>query len=119
MTVRTLAQVAAFLTAGPVSYNDLTAQQKQDFSDTLAPKVQGFDGQQRPWFKDWWFACTQANVDAINAALPARVRVAAVNYLGTLYLNIDLATDCLNAGDTYFAARPILRALICTNVTPV
>jgi hypothetical protein len=115
MTVRTLAQVAAFLTVTPVSYNDLTAQQKQDFSDTLAP-FNGFSGGQRAWFGDWWFACTQAQVDTMNAALPAKVRVQPARYLGVLYLNIDLATDCLNAGDTYAAARPVLRTLVCTNI---
>lgn len=116
MTVRTLIQIAAFLQATPSSFNDLTAPQKQDFIDTLAPKVNGFDGQQRPWFGDWWLVCTQADVDAMNALLPSGVRVAAVSYLGVKYLNIDLATDCMSADSTYFAARSVLRTLVCTNI---
>jgi hypothetical protein len=112
----TLAELAVILKASPKSWNDLTAQQKLDFRDTLAPKVAGFDGQQRTWFGDWWMACTQAQVDAMNAALPPSVRVAPVSYLGQLYVNIDLATDCMGANDTYAAARPVLRTLVCTNV---
>lgn len=116
MTVRTLAQIAAFLQATPSSFNGLTAAQKQDFLDTLVPTVAGFDGAHRAWFGDWWLVCVQADVDAMNAVLPANVRVSPVTYLGVLYLNIDLATDCMNAGDTYAAARPTLRTLVMTNV---
>lgn len=112
----TLSELAALLKAGPKSYNDLTAAQKLDFRDTLAPKIAGFDGQQRAWFGDWWFTVTQANVDAINATLPPTTRVSAVSYLGVLYLGMDLCTDCMQSGDTYFAARSILRTLVCTNV---
>lgn len=112
----TLSELATLLKASPKSWNDLTAAQKLDFRDTLAPKIDGFDGAQRAWFRDWWFICTQANVDAMNALLPANVRVAAVSYLGVLYLDIDLATDCMNLTDTYGAARSVIRTLICTNV---
>lgn len=112
----TLSELATLLKASPKSYNDLTAPQKQDFRDTLSPKVAGFDGQQRAWFGDWWLACVQADVNTINAALPANTRVASVSYLGVLYLNIDLGTDCMQSGDTYFAARATLRTLVCTNI---
>lgn len=112
----TLNELATILRASPKSYDLLTTQQKADFRETLAPRVSGFDGQQRAWFKDWWFICTQAQVDTMNAALPQDVRVAPVTYLGTMYLNIDLATDCMQAADTYVAARPVLRTLICTNI---
>lgn len=112
----TLAELATILRASPKSYDLLTAQQKTDFRETLAPKLAGFDGGQRNWFGDWWIIATQANVDAINAALPANVRVQSVSYLGVQYLNIDLATDCMQAGDTYTAARPILRTLIITEI---
>jgi hypothetical protein len=111
----TLAEVATLLKSAPKSWNDLTAQEKQDVGAALRP-VLGFDGQQRAWFGDWWFTCTQANVDAMNAALPAGTRVGAVSYLGTLYLGMDLATDCMQAGDTYAAVRPVLRTLVCTNI---
>lgn len=116
MTVRTLAQIAAFLQATPSSYDSLTASQKTDLRDTLAAKLTGFDGEQRAWFRDWWFQCTQANVDAMNAALPASTRVSAVAYDNKLWLNVDLVTDCMNAGDTYFACRSVLRTLVMTNV---
>lgn len=112
----TLGELATLLRASPKSWNDLTAAQKTDFRDTLAPRVNGFDGPQRNWFKDWWFICTQANVDAINALLPANVRVEPVTYLGIKYLNIDLATDCMQLTDTYGPARPVIRTLVCTNV---
>lgn len=114
MTVLTMAQLA--LVVKDKSWDLLTAAQRIDFRDTLAPKLDGFDGQQRAWFRDWWFACTQADVDAMNAALPASVRIGAVSYLGQLYINVDLATDCMQAGDTYAAARPVLRTLILRNV---
>lgn len=112
----TLQQVATFLRASPKSYDTLTAGQKTTFREVLAPKLAGFDGEQRTWFRDWWFVATQAQVDAINAALPRNVQVQPVLYNGTLYLNIDIATDCLQSGDTYFAARSVFRALVCTNV---
>lgn len=111
----TLSEVATLLKSAPKSWNDLTAQEKTDVGAALKPFL-GFDAPQRAWFGDWWFACTQAQVDTMNAALPARTRIAAVLYQGTLYLNMDLATDCMGAGDTYAAARPTLRTLICTNI---
>lgn len=114
MTTLTLPQLAATLIGN--SFNSLTAQQKIDFRDTLAPKLAGFDGQQRAWFGDWWLLCTQPQVDAMNAALPAGTRVAPVAYLGNLYLNIDLGTDATSLGDTYFATRATLRALVFTNI---
>jgi hypothetical protein len=112
----TLSELATILKASPKSYDLLTTQQKQDFRETLAPKVDGFEGQQRTWFRDWWFVCTQAQLDTMNAALPANVRINAVDYLGVLYINIDLATDCMQLTDTYGAARSVIRTLICTNV---
>ncbi len=114
MTVLTLPQLATTIVGN--SFNSLSAQSKQDFIDTLKPKVQGFDGTTRSWFGDWWLLTTQAQLDAMNAALPGNTRVYAVSYLGSLYLNIDLCTDCVNAGDTYVAARPTLRALVFTNI---
>lgn len=112
----TLSELADLLRASPKSWNDLTAAQKLDFRDTLAPKIDGFDGPQRAWFQNWWFICTQANVDAMNALLPANVRIAAVTYLGVKYLNIDLATDCMQLTDTYGPARSVIRTLICANI---
>jgi hypothetical protein len=116
LTVRTLAQIAAFLIATPSSYDGLTAGQKTDLRDTLAPKIAGFDGQQRTWFRDWWFVATPAQIASANALLPAKVRLSGVTYLGTTYLNIDIATDCINAGETYYPARSVLRTLVMTNV---
>ena len=114
MTVLTLPQLAAVIVGQ--SFNSLTAQQKIDFRDTLAPKLAGFDGQQRPWFGDWWLLCTQEQIDAMNAALPAGTRVWPVTYQSNLYLNIDLGTDATSLGDTYFATRATLRALVFTNI---
>lgn len=114
----TLSELATLLnTPPPKSYNDLTAQQKQDVLDVLAP-LSGFDAPQRAWFKNWWLICTAADITNMNAVLPANTRVAPLNYLGTLYLNIDLATDCMGPGATYLAARSIIRTLVCKNVTP-
>lgn len=114
MTTLTLPQLASIVNGK--SFNALTAQEKIDFRDTLAPKLAGFDGQQRAWFGDWWLLCTQAQIDAMNAALPSNTRVAAATYLGSQYLNIDLSTDCTSLGDTYFAARATLRGVVFTNI---
>lgn len=111
----TFSELAVLLNASPKSYNDLTAQQKLDVRDLLAP-LSGFNAPQKAWFGDWWMACTQVQVDNMNAALPVGVRIKAVSYLGLLYINIDVVTDCMGATDTYFGARPILRTLICTNI---
>lgn len=111
----TLAQLATLLKASPKSFNALTSQQKADMLDALRP-LSGFDASQRSWFEDWWFVCTQAQVDAINALLPASVRVDPTSFGGALYLSTDLATDCANQKDTYFAARSVIRTLVCANV---
>lgn len=114
----TLAAVATFLRASPKAWVDLTANQKDTARNVLLPKITGFDGEQRAWFKDWWMACTQAQVDTMNALLPANVRVAPKDISGSLYLNIDIITDVLNPGDTYYPARMTLRSLVFTNITP-
>jgi hypothetical protein len=114
----TLAQVATFLKATPSSWDMLTAAQKQNARDSLLPKIQGFDGEQRTWFKNWWLVCTQTQVDQMNALLPAGVRVAPIAWAAKLYLSIDLLTDVINQGDTYYPARSVVRTLVCTFVDP-
>lgn len=114
----TLAQVATFLQATPSAWNDLTAGQKQNARDSMLPKINGFDGEQRAWFQNWWLGpCTQAQVNAINAALPPRTRVAPVTIAAQLYLNIDLLTDVINPSDTYYPARSTVATLVCRNLT--
>lgn len=115
----TLAAVAALLLASPKSWDALNASQKQLIRDNLLPKATGFDGPQRDWFRDWWLAATPAQVTAINAALPARTRVAPVTINSVLYLNIDILTDVIDPGNTYYPARATVAQLVCTNVTYV
>lgn len=112
----TLSELATILKASPKSYDLLTAQQKTDFRETLAPKIDGFEGPQRAWFRDWWFACSQAQLDTMNGLLPPNVRIEAVTYLGLKYISIDLSTDCFQLTDTYGPARSVIRTLICTNI---
>jgi hypothetical protein len=114
----TLAQVATFLKATPSSWDMLTAAQKQNARDSLLPKIDGFDGEQRAWFKNWWLSCTQAQVDEMNTLLPSGIRVEPITWLGAKWLSIDLLTDVINTGDTYFPARSIVRTLVCTFIDP-
>lgn len=110
----TLQQIADFLKASPKAWVDLTAAQKQEAEATLLPKIAGFDGAQRAWFKDWWLACTAAQVASINSKLPAGTRVEPVTIAGKLYLSIDLVTDVIKPTDTYYPARSVIRLLVCT-----
>lgn len=114
----TLAAVATFLKASPKSWDDLTTNQKQTARDVLLPKIQGFDGEQKAWFKNWWLACTPAQVTSINALLPAKTRVASITHNSSTYLSIDLLTDTIDAGNTYFPARSVIRTLVCTFIDP-
>lgn len=78
----------------------------------------GFTEAQRAWFSGWWMVCTAADVDAINAALPAGTRVSALEVGGTLYLNGDLTTDCMDPGSTYYPARAVFRKLVWVEMIP-
>jgi hypothetical protein len=111
----TLSEVATFLNASPRNWNAMTAQQRTDVLDAIKPGASGFNPAQRTWFKDWWLLCTPPNLAAINAALPARTRAGGLTNGGVTYLNIDLLTDCDQAGGTYFAARSVIQGLTCIN----
>jgi hypothetical protein len=103
----TLAQVATLLRGK--KWNDLTNAQQLAVRAELAP-VLGFSGAQRNWLNRWWLQCTQADVDAINATLPAGTRVAPVDIGGVLHLGADLLTDA-QQGETFYRARSILARL--------
>lgn len=79
----------------------------------------GFSDEQRHWLSRWWLACTQADVDAINALLPVHTQVAATEIGGALYLGGDLLTDSLTPAGTYWPARDVLHRLVCTYIEPV
>lgn len=59
-----------------------------------------------------WLACTQAQVNAINAALPPKTRVAPLkDSTNALFLGADLLTDC-EPGQTYAEAGALIKALL-------
>lgn len=59
-----------------------------------------------------WLGCTQDDVDAINALLPANTRVAPlIDIEGTLFLGADLLTDC-EEGQTYGNAESLIKTLL-------
>jgi hypothetical protein len=109
----TLTQVATLLRGK--SWQDLTAAQKLEVREAIAPAVRGFTSAQRAWLNRWWLQCTQSDVDAINATLPASVRVSPTTINGTLYLGADLLTDA-QAGETFYKARAILARLVVAEV---
>jgi hypothetical protein len=111
----TLSQVATLLRGK--SWQDLTAQQKADVREVLAP-AQGFTSGQRAWLNRWWLTVTQSDVAAINATLPASIRVVPTTINGTLYLGADLLTDA-QAGETFYKARAILARLVVAEATYV
>lgn len=113
-----LATVAAVLQASPKSFDELTTPQQADARASMAPGLQGFDSTQRTWFGSWWLSVNSGQVTSINALLPAKTRVAPLTHNAQTYLSIDLLTDSIDAGNTYHAARTVIRALKCTFLDP-
>jgi hypothetical protein len=94
-------------------WQDIPADYRAVAEAALLPNP-AFVEEQRFWFARWWLACTQADVDAINAVLPESVQVAPIEIEGSLYLGSDLLTDSMQPGQTYYAAQAIVQGLICT-----
>lgn len=118
----TITDLGDLLRASPMAWRDIPAEQRTVAEAALLPPAgQGFDAQQRDWLAHWWLACTQADVEAVNAVLPVGVRVSPLEVDGALYLGADLLTDALTADGTYHAALSVLEGLICTyfaEITP-
>lgn len=114
----TLTDVGDSIRANPRPWRDIPPQQQAVAAAGLLPSAAGFSDEQRYFLLRWWLACTQADVAAINALLPAAVRVAAIDVAGALYLCGDLLTDALTPGNTYHPALPVLETLVCTYIDP-
>lgn len=111
----TLTDIGDALRANPCAWRDIPAEQRAVVEASLLPQANGFVDDQRYWFARWWLACTQDDVDAINAALPEGVRVAPVEVDGSLYLGSDLLTDSMQPGQMYYPAQQIVQGLVCVN----
>lgn len=109
----TLTEVGDALRATPMRWQDIPADYRTVAEQALLPDP-AFADDQRYWFARWWLACTQADVAAINALLPADTQVAAVNVAGQLYLGSDLLTDSLQPGQMYYPAQAVIQGLVCT-----
>lgn len=97
------------------AWRDIPAPARAVYEAEIEPK-NGFSPEQRQWVAKWWLSCTQADVDAINATLPAGTRVEAISINGGLYLGCDLLTDMASQKSTYYKARRILDRLTWTNI---
>lgn len=109
----TLAQLVAAQKADPQTFKGLTPAQRTAVKAALQP-VDGFTDDQRYWLSCWWLQCTQADVDAINAALPAGTQVAPLSLGGLLYLGSDLLTDLV----TYSKVKTVLQGMTPTYLDP-
>lgn len=113
----TLTEVGDALRAAPTAWRNIPAEYKAVAEQALLPNP-AFIDDQRYWFARWWLACTQADVDAINAALPAGVQVAPLEWAGALYLGSDLLTDSMQPGQMYYPAQATIQSLVCTYIDP-
>lgn len=111
----TLTQVGDALRADPCAWRDIPPTYQAIAQAALLP-TGAFTAEQRHWFARWWLACTQDDVDAVNALLPAGTQVAGLELQGAMYLGSDLLTDAINPASVYHAALPVLEALICTYI---
>jgi hypothetical protein len=113
----TITELGDMLRANPCAWRDIPVEMQALARAALVPaKGHAFSQQQRDWLNLWWLACTQEQLDAINAALPDGTRAQARAVDGVLYLHGSLLTDSLDAGSTYHAAAEILHALVCTYI---
>jgi len=113
----TITELGDLLRANPVAWQQIPEPLQQVAKAALLPDP-GFTADQRHWFARWWLACTQADVDAVNATLPPATRAEPVNIGGQLYLGGDVLTDALVPGSTYHPALGVLQGLVCTYVEP-
>lgn len=108
-----LAQLVAAQKSDPTTFSKLAPADLDGVKTELVPNdKQAFTADQRFWLERWWLPCTKADVDSINALLPANTRVEPLNSAGSLYLCADLKTDSKNYGK----ASAILAALPMTNL---
>ena len=114
----TLTEVGDALRAQPMAWRDIPQAYREIAQAALLPKP-AFTDEQRYWFARWWLACTPADVDAINAALPPTVQVAAMERDGALFIGSDLLTDSLVPGGTYYPAQALIQALVCRYLEPL
>lgn len=113
----TLTEVGDALRATPTRWSDIPESYRAVAEEALLPNP-AFVEEQRYWLDRWWLACTQADVDAINAVLPQGVQVSPIEHAGSLYLGSDLLTDSMQPGQTYYAAQAIVQGLVCTYIDP-
>ena len=57
-----------------------------------------FSPEQRAYLSQWWLACTQGQVDAINAIVTNRRVASRTDINGALFLGADLLSDALDEG---------------------
>lgn len=114
----TLTELGDFLRANPTAWKDIPEANKAVAHDALMPNP-AFAEDQRYWFARWRLACTQADVDAINALLPTHLRVQAVTRDGILTLGSDLLTDSLDSSGNYYPAQSLIQSLVCVYGEPI
>jgi hypothetical protein len=107
----TLSELGAAIRANPCAWKDIPADQQAIARAALIPSGH-FTAEQRTLLSCWWLQCTQDDVDAINALLPANTRVSTIQVEGLQYLSGYLLTDSLTEGNTYFAATERLQSLV-------
>lgn len=112
-----IAEIGDQLRLQPRAWQDIPEPARIELAAELMPRG-AFTDTQRYYLARWWLACTQAEVDAINAVLPSGTRVGPVEVRGQLYLGGDLLTDALAPGSTYHPALPLLERLVCTFIEP-
>lgn len=112
-----LTDVGDAIRATPIAWRDIPQDQRAVAAASLLP-ADGFTDEQRYFLKRWWLACTQSDVDAMNALLPASVQVSPIEVAGVLYVCGDLLTDALTPGNTYHPALSVLETLVCTYIDP-
>jgi hypothetical protein len=110
----TLIEVGDELRTTPMAWVDMTPEMQQTINEAF---VEPFTDETRAWIAEWWMACTQEQVDEMNAALAQdNCAVGAANHQGNLFLGCDLMSDAQEEGDTFHAAWPIIETLVLTNI---
>lgn len=113
MAARPIGEIETDIEGRPRPWSEVRSQTPED-ADAIEAHVFPYsvhDQGKAAFVRAFWLACTQAQVDKINAALPSRVRVAGRKLTGGgLALSFDLLTDS-KEGQTYAAARHLIREL--------